>query len=384
MERSSSGLTYSVHVHDFQAFSCTSCGRCCKPWEVAIEAAQLEAIEASREYRAAVRENFRPLTVERPGVASLGDRGDDACTFLDWDNLCRLHAELGGRLKPLGCQLYPYQAVQTPAGMYVYLSYACPPVVAGTDRDASSNRRDLDRALGRYAAPLPDSEEEPYRVELHEERELTWESYLQLEGRLLEAYDKERPWDSLLEIALWLLESPSPEGAWPPIPLERIDLEFPRELFASYLAALIGTLERFVQDGPTQQLVEAIENGRPVRLERLDLELPPLSLEPPPQAWLLEIFERYFRDAVLGKSMLKSSVVSRLLGLACAMALTLHFAEAYRLQRGLPEVGLGEVTDAFRLVESDLTTHATVTAAYYRGLAQTFARVASFTSDRQR
>ncbi len=374
-------MTYSVHVQDFQAFSCTSCGRCCKPWEVAIEAAQREAIEASREYQARVRENYQPLVVERPGVASLGDRGDDACTFLDPDNLCRLHAEIGGRLKPLGCQLYPYQAVQTPAGMYVYLSYACPPVVAGLDRDAASNRQDLDQALGRYAAPLPDSEDDPYRVELHGERELSWESYLQLEGRLLEAYQRERPWDSLLEIALWLLGQPSFEEPWPPIPLGRIDLEFPRELFTSYLAALIGTLEPFVQDGPGALLVRAVEEGRPVRLERLGLDLPPLSLAPPVQPWLLDLLERYFRDAVLGKSILKSSVISRLLCLACAMALTMHFAEAYRLQRGLEEIGLEEVTDAFRLVESDLTTHSTVTAGYYDELADTFARLATFSEE---
>lgn len=368
-------MSHPVQVHDFQAFACTSCGRCCKPWEVAIEAPQREAIEASHEYQVRVRENYQPLVIERPGVASLGDRGDDACTFLAPDNLCQLHGEIGGRLKPLGCQLYPYQAVQTPAGMYVYLSYACPPVVAGLDRDVAVNRRDLNEALGRYAAPLPDSEEQPYLVELHEERPISWASYLQLERRILDAYQRERPWDSLLEISLHLLSQPSENSEWGEIPMGTVDLEFPSELLTSYLAALIGTLERFEDDGSADVFSQAVEAGQAVRLNRLRLALPPLSLEPPGEPWFLEILERYVRDAVLGKSMMKSTVVSRLLSLACAMALVAHFAEALRRQRGLSALGLEEVTDAFRLVESDLTTHSTVTAAYYHGLADTFARL---------
>jgi Fe-S-cluster containining protein len=367
----------TVHVQDFQAFACTSCGRCCKPWEIAIEAAQLSAIEGSSAYRSRVKEGYRPLHSERAGVARLGDRGDDACTFLDAQSLCALHTELGGRSKPLGCQLFPYQAVQTPEGMFVSLSFACPPVVAGLDSDVESNRQDLSVALGRYSAPLPDTVESPYEVWLSENMAISWASYVQLEARILKAYRRSEPLESVLSIVLSILRVGAPEGSrWPLLAAVREELSFPMEILAKYLGSMVSAVEDIDDDERRATLARAVESAQAITSERFAMRLPRLDLAAPTQPWILDTYHRYFRNAVLGKSLLKSSVVGRLLSIACTIALASYYAEAYRQARGTDSVTLDCLTDAFAIVECHIVTHSPLTGSYFLGLEETFAKLA--------
>lgn len=371
-------LPNSVHIHDFQAFECTCCGRCCKPWAIALEDAQLSAILASNAYRTRAKEGFIPLHSERPGQGTLGDRGDDFCTFLDQENMCDLHAEVGGRLKPLGCQLYPYQAVQTPDGMYVYLSFACPPVVAGQDTDADANRHHLHEALGKYSAPLSDTDQEPYLVSLHVGVNISWPSYKQLEERILSAYDKNNPVDSLLRTVLDIVRaSASPAESWPLLAQNNEDLSFPHEILTHYLAFMASAVEDIEELEERANFIHAVSHAQPVFSHRLETELPALELHRCWDGWVLDTFERYLHNLVLGKALLKTTVVSTLLATACAIVLTGLYAEAYRRARGLEKLDLDCLTDAFRIVESDMAaTHKPITSGYFLALEETFLKLA--------
>jgi Fe-S-cluster containining protein len=366
-----------VHLHDFQAFSCTSCGRCCRPWAVSIQSVQTEAIHASTAYQKRARAGFLPLEVFQPGRARLGDRGDDHCTFLDPHNLCELHAEIGGRLKPLGCQIYPYQAVQCPDGIYVSLSFGCPPVVAGTDTAVQDNRQQLNEALGEAADPLIDSEEQPFLVDLSEQAAITWPSYLALEQRILEAYQPERPLHSMLAMSVAILRAQSQPGrGWPELngPL---DEAFAREILGMYVGSMVSAIENIEDEGERHALGQAISAGQTVYSPRFAMALPSLSLEEIQEPWIQDIYQRYFRNVVQGRALLKSTVLGKLLAVACAFVLVRYYAEAYRLARGRQEIDLDCLTDAFGIVEFIIVTHSPTTAGYFLGLEETFSKLST-------
>lgn len=376
-------MPHPVQVYDFQAFACTNCGRCCRPWEVALEGAQAEAIRQSHAYQSRVKKGYQPLLVVRPGVGELGDRGDDHCTFLDNQNLCELHAELGGGSKPLGCQLFPYQVVQTPEGLHVYLSFACPPVVAGLDADVESNRQQLDAALGIHSEPLPDSPESPFLVKLWQGAAIPWESYLRLESSLLASYRPAQPLDSVLGMVLDLFEicsgpfSPACDP-WPDLKGGGHDLSFAREILSKLLGFLVAIFERCEDGQRGLAVARAVEQGLSISSGPLEMILPPLNLEPPSADWVQTTYHRYFRNAFQGKAVLRSTVASKLLEVAAALALTSYYAEAYRQARGLEALDLETLTDAFALVESELATHNPAAAGDFTPWEETFRRLSDF------
>lgn len=368
-----------VQIQDFQAFECTSCGRCCKPWEIALEAVQTAAIRQSEAYMSRVKEGYVPLIEVRGGVGELGDRGDDQCTFLNRDNLCELHAEIGGRLKPMGCQLYPYQAVQTPDGMFAYLSFACPPAVTGQDCDVESNRSQLDEVLSKYSDPLPDSSEEPFVVDLSGDLAISWASYLQLEERLLSAYRREQPLESILEMLLDVFQVASrPFGGWPPLATPGADLGFAKEICAKLLGSLVSSVEKTDDEGERVAMARTFGEGLSVRSTRFGITLPPLDLDCSYPGWMLDTYHRYFRNAILGKALLKSTVTGKLLALAAAVVLSDVYAQGYARARGLDEVDMEALIDGFRVVENDILTHNPVATEFFAAWEETFRAISDF------
>lgn len=368
-------MSYSVHLHDFQAFSCTSCGRCCRPWEVALEGTQRRAIEASQAYQARLKPNYVPLKVETPGIGQLQDRGDGHCTFLDADNLCELHAELGGRSKPLGCQLFPYQTVRTPGGMFVYLSFGCPPVVAGLDRDLATNQRELDEALGDYAAPLLVTPEAPYLVDLTESTAIPWEAYRRLESDLLTAFVPAQPIRSCLVLAMAVLLADHSNHLELTRTFNTEDTDFALEILRKFASSMVSVVENIDENSDRQALAAAVEAGEITFSSRFELTMPPLSLDEPNQDWILEIYHRYFQNAILGKALLRSTVVGKLLVMASGFALTNFYAEAYRRTRELETLDLQCVIDAFAITEFHHGAHSPAMAGYSQAMEETYSYI---------
>lgn len=368
-----------VHLQDFQAFACTNCGRCCKPWVVSIDPHQTVAIESSQAYGHRMKPDYTPLRVMEGGRASLGDRGDNSCTFLDDQQLCSVHSELGARLKPLGCQLYPYQPVHTPDGIYLSLSFGCPPVVAGLDLDVEANRQDLAVALAYHTLSPPDTESSPFLIKLTADRPISWRSYLNLERRVLAAYSAVEPLDSILRLVLSILRARPGGEDWPDL-ATREDTSFPRELYAKYLGSLVSTVEILTDPAMREDFAPALAVREEIPGDRSAMALPALVLDHPLDEWALGTYERYFRNAVLGKSLLKGTVVSKLLATASAMVLAGHFAQALHARRGSGEEvwHLDCWTEAFRLVECDIITHTDASDLYVIGLEETFIKLAEF------
>ncbi len=361
-------LSHEIHLADFQAFSCNSCGLCCtRPWNVRIEPEVEPAIRASDIHQKREREGYLPLEVLDNGKVNAHRQKNGHCMFLTEKIMCGLHSELGSQGKPIGCQLFPYRATRTPSGTYATLSFACPSVVAGLDRDVERNRAELATVLEKW----PQAADSLDVAQLTEEQSLGWESYLELEAWLLKSYNSSSPLDSLLGMAASLSALSVGAAPWPLPEAPPLEQDLLRELLMSYLCAIISIIENEKDHGARGPYSDGLRAGERLPSCYFSGVAPTLDLDRTLPAWALQTFERYFHNQVLGKSILEPSVVSSLLSLAVGFALLSHYAEGFRLARGEQELNLASLTLAFEVVEGDAVSHCTALKVFYRDFEST-------------
>lgn len=371
-----------VHVFDFQAFECTNCGRCCnKRWKVTIDPHQIAGIRESKAYKERARDGYTPLAIGDDGLARLGAQDGDYCVFFDEEKWCTLHGELGLYGKPRGCQLFPYHANDTPDGTYVTLSFACPPVVAGKDRDIETNRQDLTHVL-EYRRSLA-SEPVPGETIVHltPGQVISWESYRNLEARLLEAYEPAQPIDSLLKIILSMLRVDPDQTDWPALATVNEDLSFPKEILTKFLATMVASLEDEDELADRIALITKLETGGSITSQRLDVEMPPLRLELAEGSLLFEVFDRFFRNMVLGKGLIKTTIIERLLTTLCAMVIVDYYSRGYQTVRQESTPSLESITLAFDIVEMNIVTHNQSLNHVFHRMTDTFQKLADLPVD---
>ncbi|MDX2020834.1 MAG: YkgJ family cysteine cluster protein [Deltaproteobacteria bacterium] len=100
-------------------FVCQADGVCCSDVHVLgpITPAELVPLRALHAQPAAPDASVK-------GLAFRTQSG--GCVFLRDDHLCRVHAELGVTAKPATCRRFPFNLVQTPAGLRVVTPHRCP------------------------------------------------------------------------------------------------------------------------------------------------------------------------------------------------------------------------------------------------------------------
>lgn len=124
-------------------FDCHGCGRCCRTdWEIPVE---------------------NPAFPVRRDACG-------ACLYLDGHG-CRLH---GTPHKPRACQLFPFQAVATPDGVYVGASLYCPSIYHGRGRPLREHRLELPDLPVLATGPL----------QLNDQETIGWSGYKLLEEGL--------------------------------------------------------------------------------------------------------------------------------------------------------------------------------------------------------
>ena len=118
-----------LHVVPAENFSCQSCTNCCRHWHVELLTDDIARIEKLTWPANDPLREVKP-TFQHSGKTYLSHRDDGACVFLnDANGLCRIHETFGETIKPLGCQLYPYQITPTfPGQASVMTRYDCPTV----------------------------------------------------------------------------------------------------------------------------------------------------------------------------------------------------------------------------------------------------------------
>lgn len=162
-------------------YDCGSCSKCCHTeWNVFVDPTAFEKVCGSPLFDK-LKEQYGsdPMYMsEVDGNPScLAMVKHDGCVFLDSDNLCMIHRDMGLGSKPLGCREFPFLPVPTPDGVVIGLSFYCTAVQDDKGRDT---REHADKVVGMLRE---------YRytgvgfkpIALTEQVSVTWESYKLIE-----------------------------------------------------------------------------------------------------------------------------------------------------------------------------------------------------------
>ncbi len=351
-------------------YECTSCGRCCRAaWTIAVDRVGEEALRQSQTYQSQQRSGYQPLKTVSERVALARDE-NNACLFLTSDNFCEIHAELGGTQKPIVCQTYPYLFTETPDGVYTSLSYACPAVLEGQGGWVEEQRAALETLLELRWDDLPRAASVGNQVEICRDLWWEWSDYLQLETRLLELFSADDPAGSLLELAGRLLFFAKSHGldalSESVVAAPSRFAGFDQQLLAMVSCNLIAVTEDGLTDPQERaQLGNLLWNGGAHVSSKLGVKLRGFTLLKPHRPELSAVVESYVRQAIFGKRLLKGTVVSRLLAMACGLSILLFYQKALE-DREVPRAfdesksggALSESIDrAFTLMESELMSH---------------------------
>jgi Fe-S-cluster containining protein len=121
-------------------YECLTCAACCRhPWLVEVDPEKLDAIVrhdwAAKYPQLRDRAPVVTTTVYGKQTNVLNKNGQGACVFLDADNLCLLHKELGFDAKPQICKRFPYFSASMPDKDHVSANFACRGVQADQGPD---------------------------------------------------------------------------------------------------------------------------------------------------------------------------------------------------------------------------------------------------------
>ena len=204
--------TLTVTFPSDQNFACHSCGKCCRTdWRILVHTSEAKEITKTRSYRTLEREGYQPLKVLHDDY-ELGRKDDTkACLFLNEKSLCGLHAEAGPQIKPAPCRTFPYQVVNTPSGLYSYLSFSCPSVVFNKGPEVCTSGGDLLATINESPHFFISAEAPSETVQLTANTTVSWHDYLKLESRILKAFRSDQTLQAcLIEGITQLFESAPP------------------------------------------------------------------------------------------------------------------------------------------------------------------------------
>ena len=108
-----------------QNFECSQCSRCCQGWRIGVDNATARQLKGSLLELRIVGQTGRAALAYEDGRHTIARKPDGSCAFLNEQELCSIHAEMGATAKPVGCQQFPYRATGTPDGIFVGVSFYC-------------------------------------------------------------------------------------------------------------------------------------------------------------------------------------------------------------------------------------------------------------------
>jgi Fe-S-cluster containining protein len=194
-----------LHFDPEQRFACASCARCCRGHEIAVTAAEAEALRAARagrffrEQDGGEEGTGTDPFVARGGGLVIRRRADGSCGFLSPAGRCRIHEALGAKQKPLTCRMFPFSLRPgTGAGAVLVASHACPSVAGGEGPRLGDQAKELQRLAREWEREHPAP---PGRLELVAGRALAPAAAEALRAALGRMLDAEALRDALARLA---------------------------------------------------------------------------------------------------------------------------------------------------------------------------------------
>ncbi|MHB2021175.1 MAG: YkgJ family cysteine cluster protein, partial [Candidatus Xenobia bacterium] len=254
-----------LFFQDGYNFDCNACGRCCRGWNIHVDAQTERQLSQTSLYQAKEQElGEAPIWHEDEKVIMALRPDSEACVFLASDRLCSIHRELGGRAKPLGCQQFPFTLQPTPDGVYVGLSFYCDAVARNEGRPASVHEADLSRFLDAYDFHTVTDKD----LFLEFDRPLNWESYKLVEAWVAANLQRlpnveQALWHCVMGLCM-LVARHAAVTATELSGLDRMQMpkdEVLREMEKLFTLAIVGALEMTEPGGATAITRAALSGG---------------------------------------------------------------------------------------------------------------------------
>jgi Fe-S-cluster containining protein len=151
------GSGFPLNFNEDPGYPCLGCGGCCQKWEICIGPETMAALKDT------------PLARRLDEATGGGGlfhysedmeiwlikKVDERCVFLDGQEGCLIHKEIGYNAKPVFCREYPIRLFPTPDGIFVGASFKCPSVLEGPRGDTCSMTDEIEAWLKEHGARLP-------------------------------------------------------------------------------------------------------------------------------------------------------------------------------------------------------------------------------------
>lgn len=189
MENAAAPLN-TFHLPPDINYACLQCGRGCELFdEVEADAetrARWETTDVERLLPSDVPKQAHIESPWTPGKRIMPKRDRQGaghpCVFLRGDKLCSIHCEYGLETKPKVCRSFPYRFVETPAGVYAGVTFACTAVLQNHGPAVSSQEGELRETF----AFTPSRSTAPEEIMLAPQLPITWTQYTAIEHDLSE------------------------------------------------------------------------------------------------------------------------------------------------------------------------------------------------------
>jgi len=172
-----------IHFDDAQNYDCLQCGRGCRAgWDIAVEPEVAQSLGQHPLTLRVIQERGKAFRHLEDRVYIENSREFPVCGFLDENQLCAIHRDLGYQAKPATCKLFPFVATHTPDGYYAGVTYYCTAVRQNHGRPSSAHEQDLRQQLA-HSAPVNRVAEDGLVV--YNRYFVSYRDYLALEEELL-------------------------------------------------------------------------------------------------------------------------------------------------------------------------------------------------------
>ena len=178
-----SHLPLPLHLPEGLHYACVPCGRSCGEFlEIGVDPEYVVPIRAIPPAQLPLAQNPADPIVDSPWSPgeSIMRLENGHCCMQQADGLCAIHAACGYAAKPPLCRDFPFKFIQTPAGTYVGLSFACTAVLRNAGPPVEERRAELATAeVSRHSRRVA---HDP--VALNTYIPLAWEQYAAIEADL--------------------------------------------------------------------------------------------------------------------------------------------------------------------------------------------------------
>ncbi len=325
------------------------CGKGCKQdWNIIVNLSSSKAIKES--------EVYIPFNKLPDGRLTLAKTEEGHCVFLDEDNLCRVHKELGFESKPRGCAQFPASFVPTPEGLFVGMSFFCTSIQEGTGRPMEEHQEWLQEAA-ESAIKRFNYKGHPGTVHVVGDRHMNWADYQTLERELK---------SQLTPHNLQLPFLATPFRILGIEPTEELVTKVAPQ-FGSIFAGALGLLEAPHDPEARIEIFDRMIKAQPFYSPRLGREVMPCLAIP----LFEEVAHRFLQHVLFRKFLIQGNLLGRMGFLLVAKKMLNYQTQVHAQVRG----GEPEEQDMYKaldLVEKHFLFHAFANDQWFEKLGEAY------------